>query len=424
MALGERFEAFTGVVGGLEREIGRLDAATRRSSAELAETAQKIATHNSDLSGSLDHMQAVQSEIDKSVEARLQSLQNLYNEAEKRQSAFESWIATFGTAIGQTLAEAQDKAREVGGFLTEASAATAGVLTSQFDALRDQAAHERENASATLTAVYERNMGELNQLFGQATERYKAVAQELRGMSVEIQRELEATRQELRRGAIELPRDTAEQAAAMRRVVAEQIKALNELTDIVARSGRAFDIAEAPAPARIEAAPRPSRIAPTPPAPAPRFDVRPSVAPRPAAPANGGDSGWMSNLLARASQDEAPARRAAPGRDLDALSADIARMVDESALAQSWDRYRRGDRSAFDRRLYTGAGAQTFEEVRRRYAAEPEFRQTVDRYVQEFERLLSEVDREDRDGLLTRSYLTSETGKVYTLLAHAAGRLG
>jgi hypothetical protein len=131
----------------------------------------------------------------------------------------------------------------------------------------------------------------------------------------------------------------------------------------------------------------------------------------------------MSNLLARASQEDAP-RRGNKGADLDSLSADIARMMDEGALSQAWDRYRRGDRGVFDRRLYTGAGAKTFEEIRRRYANEADFRLTVDRYVSEFERLLSEVDREDRDGLLTRSYLTSETGKVYTLLAHASGRLG
>ncbi len=49
---------------------------------------------------------------------------------------------------------------------------------------------------------------------------------------------------------------------------------------------------------------------------------------------------------------------------------------------------------------------------------------TVDRYVQEFERLLADVNRDDRDDNLTRTYLTSETGKVYTMLAHAAGRLG
>ena len=32
------------------------------------------------------------------------------------------------------------------------------------------------------------------------------------------------------------------------------------------------------------------------------------------------------------------------------------------------------------------------------------------------------ASRDDRDQMLTRTYLTSETGKVYTMLAHAAGR--
>ena len=132
----------------------------------------------------------------------------------------------------------------------------------------------------------------------------------------------------------------------------------------------------------------------------------------------------MSDLLARASQDEQPARRSAD--PLENLSAEIARVVDETALMAAWDRYRNGDgdTTAFGRRLYTAQGGKTFDEVSRRYQAESDFRDTVDRYLQEFERLLAEIDNDDRDGSMTRSYLTSDSGKVYTLLAHAAGRLG
>jgi hypothetical protein len=48
--------------------------------------------------------------------------------------------------------------------------------------------------------------------------------------------------------------------------------------------------------------------------------------------------------------------------------------------------------------------------------------QTVDQYIAEFERLLDEVSRDDREQMVARTYLTSETGKVYTMLAKAAGR--
>ena len=207
-------------------------------------------------------------------------------------------------------------------------------------------------------------------------------------MTGEIQRELEATRQELRRGAVDLPRETSEQAAAMRRVVAEQIKALNELTEMVTRSGRDYDVAEPAArPDRQPAAPRTGRSRPgsrparrrasisRPPAPRAPSRRRPRSAPAPAPARAMERGGWMSDLLARASVDEPrPSRARTPGRSLDSLSAEIARVVDENALVDAWDRFRRGDRTAFDRRLYTAQGEKTFEDVRRRYAPKSDFR--------------------------------------------------
>ena len=49
---------------------------------------------------------------------------------------------------------------------------------------------------------------------------------------------------------------------------------------------------------------------------------------------------------------------------------------------------------------------------------------TVERYTQEFERLLAKVGQNDRDGAQARAYLLSDTGKVYTMLAHAVGADG
>jgi hypothetical protein len=89
-----------------------------------------------------------------------------------------------------------------------------------------------------------------------------------------------------------------------------------------------------------------------------------------------------------------------------------------------WDRFRKGDRNAFNPRLYTAQGLQTYDEVRRLYGSDRQFRDTVNRYMEEFERLLNTTSRDDRDGAKAKGYLGSDTGMVYTLLAHAAGRLG
>ena len=131
----------------------------------------------------------------------------------------------------------------------------------------------------------------------------------------------------------------------------------------------------------------------------------------------------------RADNDDDERRPARPGRPmsgnpLESLSLDIARLLDRDIAADMWTRYQRGERKAFSKRLYTPAGQKTFDEISRKYRADRAFKQTVDRYIAEFERLLDDVARDPRGPSALASYLASETGLVYTLLAHASGRLG
>jgi hypothetical protein len=146
-------------------------------------------------------------------------------------------------------------------------------------------------------------------------------------------------------------------------------------------------------------------------------------APEPQQPAK---TGWLSDLLNRASREEKLPEASKPTAHsierLDSLSVDIARMIDHDAAVELWDRYKRGERTVFTRRLYTLQGQQTFDEIRRKYRRDAEFKETVDRYIDEFERLLAEAAKDDRDSMVAKTYLTSETGKVYTMLSHASGR--
>ena len=107
---------------------------------------------------------------------------------------------------------------------------------------------------------------------------------------------------------------------------------------------------------------------------------------------------------------------------LNSLSVDIARAIDHKASVELWDRYRSGERNVFTRRLYTMKGQQTFDEIRRKYQRDGEFKKAVDRYLSDFESLLGDIAKKDPENNLTRTYLTSDTGKVYTMLAHASGR--
>jgi hypothetical protein len=146
---------------------------------------------------------------------------------------------------------------------------------------------------------------------------------------------------------------------------------------------------------------------------------------------------WLSDLLTRATKDtDAPSREATgrePPRDatrgerlaiesLDSIAVDIVRMVDHAAAAELWDRYKRGEKNVFTHMLCTTQGQRAVEDIHWKYGSDREFMHTVDRYIAEFERLLDDVSRDGRGEMVARTYLNSDNGKVYTMLARAAGR--
>jgi hypothetical protein len=347
----------------------------------------------------------------------------------------EGLVQSFAERIDDLFTGAEARARDIGAVLAETSQSSGGMIERQLVEIRTNIGEEQERTAAVVRAACEEANAQLEGMFGQIAERFQSASAELRNVSREILRELEETREALRRGAADLPRETAQQAASMRRAVAEQIKALEELSEIVTRSGRAHDISQ-PALSNAERAaaqpapprrPESARAAEPLRAPGPV----PRVAPRPAyAKTSDRGGGWISDLLARVDSEEpavsqhSPAKTMQPPQRLEAISFDVSRMIDHAAAADAWDRYRRGETGAFSRQIYVGRGPQTFDEIRRRYRLDPEFHATVDRYVQEFERLLAELDQDEANEDVARSYLLSETGKVYTLLAHAAGKLG
>ena len=341
-------------------------------------------------------------------------------------------------------------------MIAETSNDSVRTIEQQFDLVRAASEEERKRTGETLNSVYDEAATDLNAIFTQSAERFTAIVQGMKQMATEMQQELESTRAELRRGVLELPQETAESTAQMRRVVVDQIEALAELNRIIARHGRSLDAAEPMRrdaeqayatgggrgqvrPIRPDVTPHQSGLRDITGAPARRSEPRPPQnQPVSETPRNGGGGGggWLTDLLSRASREEAPQtaptapREAARGEErprdavdsLDTLSVDIARMIDHEAAADLWERYKRGERGLFTRRLYTLQGQKAFDEIRNKYRSDPEFRQTVEHYIHEFERLLDDVSRGDRGPVVVRNYLTSDTGKVYTMLAHAAGR--
>ena len=407
------------------------------------------------------------------VTDRHATIESLVSTLNERTEDLDARLKRFSGMLDESLHVAEDRARDIARLVAEATSEGARSIAEQHATIRSTTEEQSRRTLDSLRSVYEQvtndskglfqdTATEAHQLLQQATDRFSDVMQTMKLMSTEMQRELESTRQELRRGVLELPEETAESTAQMRRVIVDQMEALAELNRIVARHGRNLDTVPTAAARAGTGAPggparrdgragaavgrRDAHPGRSPVGPAERLERRTSersrrperrrpgprrLALRAAdarlARRRGGCAAAAEATFSPPRQDERPPR----GDDrnarhtiesLDSLSVDIARMIDHDAAAELWDRYNRGERNVFTRRLYTMQGQKAFEEVRRRYKSDREFRQTVDRYIGEFERLLNEVARDDRGQVVARTYLTSETGKVYTMLAHAAGR--
>jgi len=108
---------------------------------------------------------------------------------------------------------------------------------------------------------------------------------------------------------------------------------------------------------------------------------------------------------------------------LQAMAIDLDRFLEDDPPLDLLRRYRNGERNVFARRLVSILGREQTERIGRKYREDGEFREAVDRYIQQFETLMEQTARGDRENVLVETYLTSQTGKVYVALASAVGRL-
>ncbi len=379
---------------------------------EVASIATKFDEHSRLLSSASNLLDSAQSDLEHTLE-RQSSLEELAIGLVKKSEDIKHVMQSFERLVGQTLESAEGKTME-----------------------------STEKIRAAISDVVET-----------ATKRFADATEDMRRTADSIKTELESTRTELRKGVLDMPEEAKESTNAIRRAVSEQINALKELSAIVAKSGRTVDVSDTsllsvqqPAPRRSASQPEQSREQLAPQVPLSGVSLRSMLdIERPVSEtqptAHGGQHGdWVYDPLTSASRDQHLAQIACPSQpepsvvpaqysplhvvaSLNSLSVDVASAIDHDAAIELWDRYRRGERDVFTRRLYTLKGQQTFDEIRRKYNGDSEFRAAVDRYCNDFERLLKEVSRNDCDSAMTKTYLISDTGKIYTMLAHAAGRL-
>ncbi|MBE7635511.1 hypothetical protein GUA87_01540 [Sneathiella sp. P13V-1] len=100
------------------------------------------------------------------------------------------------------------------------------------------------------------------------------------------------------------------------------------------------------------------------------------------------------------------------------MSIDIARSIDNTLPDELWNRYRKGEKSIFTRRLIKNRDEERIQHL---YKEQGDFRRYVDQYRAAFEQLLQEAENSEFSDLLAETYASSDLGKVYFMLNDALG---
>ncbi len=109
--------------------------------------------------------------------------------------------------------------------------------------------------------------------------------------------------------------------------------------------------------------------------------------------------------------------------DLNSVAIDLNRILDRQSADRLWSKFSRGDRGIFVRNMLADDDKRARTTISSKYHEDETFRKYVSRYLDQFERLLSEANESDPESLLSSTFLSADVGKLYLLLARSVGRL-
>ncbi|MGZ5861826.1 MAG: hypothetical protein ACXWKB_00875 [Methyloceanibacter sp.] len=418
--------------------------------------------------------------IDSILESRHQAIIGLLHAVNTKGADLDNMMRSYAGMIEGALVQAETRAKQVGAALARDTAGQAQQALAQIERLREEAQAHTARAVGDLKGSFETVITQIGRQLEQMRGQFDNTSRGMREAARQTATDLDSLRQEMQRRMEGLPQQTAQATAAIRKALADQLKEIEAITPMLNRANSGYQgngaepYRQPSLPPRVQSLPpRGDELTPSgdynlP--PLPRFDAqgrRTSASPQEAGDLGSvagalahqlsgashfdqrgdgtraqaplpdrGNQGhrepWsLGDLLARASEPEEQAPLSAPSRGpagtngaVQALRLDeIARAIDHRTAAEVWQRFRSGERSVLGRHLYSHDGQLTFDEIARRYDRDGDFRVTVDRYLKDFERLLGEAEATDPEGRVLQNHLTSETGRVYLMLAHASGHI-
>ncbi|AQX21275.1 hypothetical protein Bcsk_006270 [Bartonella sp. CDC_skunk] len=266
----------------------------------------------------------------------------------------------------------------------------------------------------------------LHELINEASTRFSDAAENIRFSANEIRSELSKVNNDFNESIQKLPEKAKETTQTIRHALSEQIVALKDLTNIMHNTEKEQSTPTISPSLMSNSATSGVNKKIVPPQPIVQSGQHKTK-----------QNKWVSDLLERVSREEilysekdnnfssSPEKEKSDSMNesLNSLVNSIVQTINHNAAVELWNRYKRGQKNIIAERLYTPNGKIIFETIRKKYLNDIDFKDSVNQYISEFEKLLRDISRNSGNTHLARQYLTSDTGKVYTMLAHVSGRI-
>ena len=450
------------------QHVGAMQTTIQSVTSKFSEMLNELSAQTTNINEASSNLDETGKTTIDNLKDRQKAMNELATSFTLRADEIDERMHSFAQNIATTVNETEERLSIAKKAMEETINASTISVASRLDKFADTADQQGQIANEKLKRTQEILVSEMNAALQDATDRFSETASAMRNTAHQVNDELEATRTQLQRGISDLPEETRSSAAAMRRVVAEQIEALSELNSIVRNQRKSNDISStnhalvnnsvqqntpvvspAPVASPVHVASPASRVTQQTPqktsieniasitqripvaqneaisnsslaellrAPAKKETAIPSATSN-----TDNKNSWLRDVLRNASAKQEESIK--PEISIKNLTTKISQSIDEKALKEAWESYRSGGVNVFSRRIYTLSGQETFEQLRRKMNDDSNFAKNSAAYIEEFEQLLSNAISNPNSKTSTIDLLTSERGKIFTMLAHASERL-
>ncbi len=424
-------DQLAGAAGALDE---RLEGISMQLTGKLEMTGTRISERLEDVSALVEKsLDKFNGDMERVLVNRRETLDQLVADANRKAQEIDAVMTGYMNLIEESLATSETRSKDIGRIVSEQTAVAATNLEQEIKKLEASSGGQIGQAARILREQHERSMTAMNEMLSATASDFQQTAQDMRITAQQVVKDIDTARGELKRAILDLPEETRSNADAMRRVVADQIAALNTLAEVVKRQTGTLDVsgpgvmlpraARDPNSGNSEGAAFPALQSGSAGALSRSRDrneaVESSIArsmavllPRPAkqvepAPESAGIPSEMENLVQK----------------LNAAARDLVEAVDGSLPRDLEKSFNAGERHVYTHRLFEARGKRFVKMIEDRYGSERLVRGRVDAYVRLFERLLDTVSEAPQGAGMVEACLASESGKLYVTLAEAAGRI-